>query len=384
MKAADLVHPGSPAIKIICVVSHEGGSRLRRLIFELGIEDMTTQHARQTLLRERRVKIRESVALSEKLVEVVKFHVDEASEERVIMALADGYGFGKPGFGSIVSQKVNLVGIAPPSSNLGPPAPPDRNVLLRRELAGLSCIVPRGTGTAIARVMLSAGLGVPVVTYAEGVASRGRLGLIRVTIPAEKEIVTVFVGRRDIGEAFRMVNEMLHTNRPGVGFSYWYPLSLGLLDTRIWMGGQPHVASMEQIIAALDMITGDTAWRSKLDRGSGHAPVSRGRLTSYAIHGPEIETEPVVNSALAAGATGATLTRVHREMLRAADDAPSAYESSELIIPSDRLPRIHETVSATHLIEQAGFIEIAEVGEASGYRLPAPTPDAEEATSGLQ
>ncbi len=61
---------------------------------------------------------------------------------------------------------------------------------------------------------------------------------------------------------------------------------------------------------------------------------------------------------------------MHRELLRDESDTPSAYESSELIIPETVLPDMHEAVMATGLIEQRGFIELAEVGEATGYRSP--------------
>ncbi|NLO06086.1 MAG: hypothetical protein GX131_09705 [candidate division WS1 bacterium] len=218
--------------------------------------------------------------------------------------------------------------------------------------------------------MLNAGLGAPTVTYASGVASRARLGLIRITIPAEKEIVTSLVARHDVHEAFRMVTEVLRVDRPGAGFCYWSPVHGGILDTRMWTGRQPHVASMEQVIAALDAVTGDTSWRSKMERAASNAGAPPVRLVSYTIYGPESDTEAVVDAALAAGAGGATLSRVHRELLRDESDIPSAYESSELIIPETVLPDVHEAVIATGLIGRRGFVELAEVGGATGYRSP--------------
>lgn len=362
MKTNGKAYPGPPAIKFTCIIPQSMGARLRHLIGELGITEMSTQHARRTLLHKR--------SLSEELAEIVKFRTHESCEERVIAALSGGCGFGEPGRGSIVSQRINLLGLDLPPCPAISPTPLKPGILLRRDLAGLSCIVPRGEGTTIARAVLNAGLGAPVVTYAEGVASRAKLGLIRVTIPAGKEIVSVFIGRHDIADAFRMVNDTLRINQPGAGFCYWFPVDVGILDTRIWIGHQPHVASMEQVIAALDVVTGDTAWRHKVERTSQQPADHPARLTSYTIYGPEIDTEAVVNAALAAGAGGATLSRVHRELQRSAGDIPSAYESSELIIPEAMLPRIHEAVIDAGLIEQRGYIEIAEVGEASGYRAP--------------
>ena len=362
-------YPGAPAVKVTCVVPHERGPRLRALIRELGIDEMTIQHARRTLLHDRRIRLGDAVPLSDELVEVVRFRVHVVCEEQVIASLVAGHGFGEPGRGNIVSRRVHLLGLdLPPCEELPQPTP-TQQALQRRELAGLCCIVPRGEGTSIARLVLNAGLGAPFVTYAQGVASRAKLGLIRVTIPAGKEIVTTFVDCHDVGDAFRMVNEVLRINRPGAGFCYWYSLHAGMLDTRIWVGRQPHVASMEQVITALDMLTGGTTWRRKMEATTSQVTATANRLTGYTIHGPEVETEPVVNAALAAGAGGATLYRVHRELLKGADDLPSALESSELIIPESMLPRIHEAVSSTGLVERRGFIEVADVGGASGYSL---------------
>lgn len=367
MTTTSPAHPGAPAIKVICVVPHEGGRRLRGLIRELGIDEMTIQHARRTLLRERKIRLGDATSLSEELVEVVRFRVPVVCEEEVLGSLVDGHGFGEPGRGNIVSQPVHLLGLDLPSCH--EPSPLQRPALQRRQLAGLCCIVPRGEGTTIARLVLNAGLGAPFVTYAQGVASRAKLGLIRVTIPADKEVVTTFIDRHDVDEAFQMVNEVLGINRPGAGFCYWYPLTAGVLDTRIWIGRQPHVASMEQVITALDMVTGDTTWRRKMEGVASPVAAAPVRLSSYTLHGAEVETEPVVNAAVAAGAGGATLSRVHRELLKGDDDVPAALESSELIIPEPILPRIHEAVSGAGLMERRGFIEVAEVGGASGYSL---------------
>ncbi len=370
MNDSKVAYPGSPAIKVTCVVPQERGDELREMVAQLGIDDMTVQHARRTLLHERRIRIRDSVGVSEELMEIVKLRIQVADEEQVIPRIVRGYGFGEPGQGSIVSQRINILGHALPCCKvpLGPPPEPSPQPM--REVAVLCSIVSRGEGTTVARAVLNAGLGAPTVTYASGVASRARLGLIRVTIPAEKEIVTSLVARHDIREAFRMVTEVLRTDRPGAGFCYWSPVDEGILDTRMWIGRQPHVASMEQVIAALDLMTGDTAWRSKMERTSSHSAAHPVRLISYTVYGPETDTEPVVNSALAAGAGGATLSRVHRELLRDASDIPSAYESSELIIPETVLSDVHEAVMETGLIEQRGFLELAEVGEATGYRSP--------------
>lgn len=363
--------PGCPAIQITCVIPQRDSAHFRSLLSPLGIREMTLQSARRTLLRERRMRSRGVPPLSEELVEIARFYVPPAGEGRAVSVLADGFGFGEPGRGSLVSRRMTLLGVTPSSACGRPPGRTTRDrTRVSRDLAGLCCIVPRGEGTAVARVALEAGLCAPVVTFGRGVGSRGRLGLIRVTIPVEKEIVTLFLSRHDVDEAFRLMSEVMRLDRPGAGFCYWFPLESGILDTRIWVGRQPHVASMEQVIAALDGVTGDTVWRRKTERTSpvaGH-PFP---LSSYTIHGTEGDTEPIVRSAMGAGAGGATLSRLRRERLDGASGALAACENSDLIVAESALPAIQEAVGKAGLLDQAGFVEIAGVGGASGYRPPA-------------
>lgn len=371
MRGRDAITRAGEAVsQIVCVIPQDGAASLRRLIESLGIGEMSVQPARRTLLRERRTRSRGATPLSEQLVEVVRFNVASAAAPRLVATLADGVGFGEPGRGSIVSRRLALVGAAPSSPASDRRRRQPRSAALASGLASLCCIVPRGVGASIARVALEAGLGVPVVAYGRGVGKRGRLGLIRVTIPVEKEIVTITLSRHDIGEAFRLVTEVMQIDRPGAGFCYWYPLERGILDQRIWVGRQPYVASMEQVIAALDVVTGDTAWRRKADRAGGAAAARSARLACYTIHGTEGDTEELVNAALAAGAGGATLVKLRRERFTAAADAPSAHEASDLIVAASQLGRIHAAVRDAGLVARDGFAEVAEVGGASGYRAP--------------
>ena len=80
----------------------------------------------QNLLHERRIRIRDSVGVSEELMEIVKLRIQVADEEQVIPRIVRGYGFGEPGQGSIVSQRINILGHALPCCKvpLGPPPEP--------------------------------------------------------------------------------------------------------------------------------------------------------------------------------------------------------------------------------------------------------------------
>jgi hypothetical protein len=363
---------GVPARLITCVVPRQGRAEYRDLLESLGIGEFTLQAARRTLLRERR-RPRGATPLMDELVDVLRFRVPDRSEASIIPALVDAFGFGEPGRGNLVVRPVSIAGIEPGSPPAGPAeSPKDRasgGARLIGDLAGLCCIVPRGEGTAIARIALEAGLCAPVVTYGRGVGSRGRLGLIRITIPAEKEIVTMLISRHDLDEALRLVTEVMKLGRPGAGFCYWFPLSGGILDTRIWVGRQPYVASMEQVIAALDVMSGGTEWRRKAERVQSAAgrPAA---LADYSICGNEGETESIVSSALEAGAGGATRSWMRRERLGGAETRPSAREENVLIVAESALPAIHAAVEKAGLAGQDCCVEVSRVGAASGYHAP--------------
>ncbi len=353
------------ASQITCIVPRQGPAAYHQALGALGVVEYTLQSARRTLLSEQRQR-RGVRPLLEELVDVVRFRVPTAAEDALVSALTERFAFGEPGRGSLVIRRSVLAGASPRATEIERPSGASRP---KEELAGLCCIVPRGEGQAIARVSLEAGLGAPVVTYAKGVGSRGKLGLIRITIPVEKEIVTIQLSRHDIDEAFRLVSDVMKLGRPGAGFCYWYPLSGGVLDTRIWVGRQPYVASMEQVIAALDVMTGGTAWRRKTERAGG-APISQGGApaqASYTINGPEGETEAALGAALEAGAGGATQSLIRLERLDGDQHRSSAREVTDLVVAADALPRIHGAVTGVGALERDSFVEIAGVGAAGGY-----------------
>jgi nitrogen regulatory protein PII len=354
---------GVPSSQITCVVPRQSPTVFHQLLGSLGVNEFTLQSARRTLLSEHRQR-RGVRPLLEELVDVARFHIPTKSEDAVVSALTDRFGFGEPGHGSLVIRQTTLSGISP-----GVPTAerPLSKAGTMQGLAGLCCIVPRGEGQAIARVSLEAGLCAPVVTYAKGVGSRGKLGLIRITIPVEKEIVTMQLSRHDIDEAFRLVSDVMKLGRPGAGFCYWYPLSGGILDTRIWVGRQPYVASMEQVIATLDVLTGGTTWRRKAERASGIFHERPLTLASYTMNGPEGEMEAALSAALEAGAGGATQSLMRRESLGTGEHGSSAREVTDLVIDKALLPRIHEAVSGTGIFKRDGFVEVTGVGASSGY-----------------
>ena len=71
------------------------------------------------------------------------------------------------------------------------------DINLHEDLIGITCIVQRGASDTISRVALESSA-VPLITYGVGTGLRNKLGLLRITIPAEKEILRFVVHKGDV------------------------------------------------------------------------------------------------------------------------------------------------------------------------------------------
>jgi nitrogen regulatory protein PII len=255
---ADTRFPRTSSVQITCIVPRDSSAALSSAFDSLKITEYLLQPARRTMLGERK-NSRGSIPISHELVDIVRFCVPEASADSVVDAMAEILRFGEPGRGSIVQRRVNLEGQA---VQVFEDIKTSRVAQKAQGLAGLCCVVARGDGTDIARVLLEAGLGAPTVTYGRGVGSREKLGLIRVTIPAEKELVNLLLSRRDVEEAFNIVSEVMKLGHRPAPVSAIGIRMKAVSGYRIWIAD-----SLCGEHGTGDFLTrhnyGDTAWRRK-------------------------------------------------------------------------------------------------------------------------
>ncbi|MCC5815100.1 MAG: hypothetical protein JJT78_10115, partial [Leptospira sp.] len=128
---------------------------------------------------------------------------------------------------------------------------------------GIYCILQRGLGDIISRLVLENGIGVPTITYGTGTGLRDKLGLLKITIPREKDILKLVVNSADVHHVMDFIIEMGKLDYPGRGFIYEYPVKRGLINTRVSQGSNKQAANIEQIIAALDKLSGGIEWRKR-------------------------------------------------------------------------------------------------------------------------
>ena len=206
---------------------------------------------------------------------------------------------------------------------------------------------------------------------------RNRLGLLRITIPVDKEVLYFVVPERDADLLEGIAVHKARLDRPGQGFIYRFGVRAYAVNLRVRSGARSHAASMEQVISALDELRGSSEWR----RFSPVKPAgSRGKrapddagLVCLSLVAEEGFVGDFVKAAMDAGAGGATLVPLSRRRYDGVTETgagvSNARESCDLIVRRDLSERILEAVAATGLFsgEAHGMAELSPVARAVTY-----------------
>lgn len=376
---AELRREPEPATRVTCAIHHRLASCVREVLNGYRVQPALVEsgrNVRQMVRRRPFVLPGSSVRLEDSPVDVFSFTVHTEDAALVMRTIMDVAELSTPGRGSLYAQRVRHWGpvtVAPLSRPSAPP--PETGDGFLSDLALITAILsPEGGGEQLSGLALELGTCVPVVTRASGTGTRDRLGLLRVTIPAEKEVVSFLVPSYDTEGILRLLIEEMRLDRPGRGFIYQTPVHAARIDTRLRIGRQQHAASIEQIIAAIDDVTRGTAWRKRFsaieqDQGPSTALMrDRSEVTVVCTEG---NTRALLDAALAAGGGGATTSRARN--LHAADDASTASaaaEKSVIHLPSER---VHAVTSALFGIfeqtcDECGWIQVADSPLAYAYR----------------
>lgn len=367
------------AVQITCSIYRSLADRLLTTLGRSGITRADVVSARAVVLREttRLFGAIPTTVLEEDPAEYYRFYVTPESEEGIMGVIIEALELHQPGRGSIYSCPVTLCtdGLELIHRVEGATC----NYPLHEGLSHITCIVQRGQGNAIVQAALDLGFSVPHVSFGEGTGLRDKLGLLRVTIPASKDIVTFVVSRNEAREAFDLLVDTGRLDLPGKGFIYMYDLARGRVNTRFFRGKQRYAASMEQIIATIDELKGGVDWRQK-EFSVVSARAARRYLENlvfYNISCNEGRAADLVAAAMAAGAAGATISRFRSMPIgkgsENADTISPARESADLIIGPNQTETITSALEAAGVFdnETAGVIEMRPVPRACTYLGPA-------------
>ena len=349
------------AAQITCTIYNPVTEKVLETLKALDVQEYHLQPSRAVVLKRRAglLGIGAGIVLEEEPADKILFWVPLADAKAAVQALVAAGDLDVPGHGSVVFEEVEIGrGSAWEEHPLTPVAGTE-NVVTEENLASLTCTVQRGRGNRIVKAVLGLGVPMPHVTTGEGTGLREKVGLIRVAIPAGKDVVHAVASEHEATDILGSVVDTARLDRFGSGFIYESPIAGGVVNNMV-IRGQRHSASIEQLIGAVDKLTGSTDWRKR--SLGGDDPTKRHKylhdLVSLTLICNEGRASDLVRTALAAGAGGATISKArHARMDGAETSVSAAREMTDLVIGTD----IIEDISAS--LEAAGVFD----EEASGF-----------------
>jgi hypothetical protein len=356
------------AAQITCTVYRSFTSKALAALKALGVREYHLQASRAVVLRRKTgfLGIGAGIGLEEQPADKIFFQVPEDATERALQGLSAACGLHVPGRGTAVSEEVAIVsGSAWEAGPLTPVAGAEQTAV-QKDLASLTCTVQRGRGNNLVRAVLNLGMPMPQVTAGDGTGLRDKLGLIRVALPAAKDVVHAVVAGHEAADILGSLIDAGRLDRFGAGFIYSSPLGMGVLNNMV-IRGQRHSASIEQIIAAVDDLKGSAEWRKRaLDSGERGAKKRSymENLANLVLVCNEGRATDLVHAAMAAGASGATISRLsHARTDGASSPVSSAREISELIIGKETIEPIVASLQEAGVFdnETAGLIALKPV-----------------------
>jgi len=308
-------------------------------------------------------------------VNVLFFIIDADMEIPALHLIAEKGLLHLPGRGSVFSEEVKLA-LAHElcQENRVSLLKPDKTLHVAEGLAGVFCIVQRGQGDSIARVSLESGISVPSIHFGIGMGVRDKMGLLRITIPADKEIVYTLASSHDTDLIMDRMIEVGKLDQPGKGFIYEIPLKRGLINMKVMRGDQRQAASVEQIVAAVDQLKGGAEWR----RRSASLRKRGAKKRNYIHHLVDLALlcdggtgVDLVKTAMSAGATGATIANLKH--VRPADSPlsqiPPVREECSMAVSENQLHLILDALQEAGAFTDSchGQVQLRRVSRAFTY-----------------
>ncbi len=314
------VHSPHRVSRITCITNKLFSDKIVEQIFKLGIESVFDETGRtvREFIYPRNFGLPGSTVKNQSTpVDVFRFTVQRKQARMVMDYLVKAGEFHIPGRGTIFSQDlIEFAKKEPPFVVFDDvEGEADHSIPYLDKLSYVICVlsVP-GSGDKMAKVALDLGVCVPLITHGISNDLRDQLGLIRITISPEKEVVHLIMPEQDTESIVKLLLEEGRLDRPGRGFIYQTPISYGLIDTRMRVGRQEYAASMEQIIAAIDQLKGNTFWRKRLDT-EGNEKINKELWhpddnCEISIISDEDAEDILKSAGMKAGATGSTVSRL--------------------------------------------------------------------------
>ena len=375
--------------KITCIADVRLTARIEAEADRMGLRETYSERGKQIALQARPFwqPFGRRFLLLDAPSDLIRFYVPRVHEAAAMARLAAAADLFLPGRGSVFAEDATLVGEEfrlwdEERLCADPPAWMAENRLQPAPYEQIFCILPRGRGGELARTLLEMGLGVPIVSYGEGMGMRDRLGLLRIAIPQEKEILWLLVPPGDADFVIDVAIRKGNLREPGNGIIGRIPVRALAVNARMNLDRRRHVATMEQVISTLDQLRGSTEWRRMTGAARPRAAAGREERIRFTLICEEGAAAPVVRAALDAGAGGATLSRLSRRAPEAPADGDEAVpvsharEYCDLFVPANLRERLENAVARSGLFAEPanGYVEIGPVHDPLAAAAPEPAP----------
>lgn len=235
------------------------------------------------------------------------------------------------------------------------------NQSLSKNLSVIYCIVGRQLSDKVSRAAINTGAHGPVVYYTEGRGLRDRLGWLRITKEAQKELLMVIADEADVEEVFDAMAKAGDLHLPGRGFMYRLPVDKGLFNLPSRVANHRYEASTQQIIHAIDHLSGHTHWRDQSvfevggeARGAGLdflqdiAPLLQDRVCLSAVVARD-STQAMMDLMLDNGATGLNLHYARLRSSAGQEGEEALVEGARIISEYGMLRCITDSDNAAHI-----------------------------------
>jgi len=335
-------------VEITIVADKEIASTVLEDLESIGLEYSNSIAGRRDLLQERKgllTMFRTGKSILYDPIATITFLVSSEIERTIISFIINKGGLNLPGRGSVFSKEVTLIKAHEQCQENKIQNIETKTRRLFTDLIGMCCIAHRGDGDLLGKVGLETGGGVPAITLGIGTGLRDKIGLWRVTIPAEKEIVNLVTTSHNVESVMEMMIDIGALDHPGKGFIYLYPIKRGLVDVKAYVGLSRQAASIEQIVSVIDEIKGDARWRRREFSKYRSARKKRkylNDLVNFTLICNEGRTSDLIRAAMGAGAGGATTSKLkyRRTEKSESNKISPAREISEMIISENQIERV--------------------------------------------
>jgi len=353
---------GNSFSSVFCVADNNITGTLDQCLKDLALPEVFIQRAKQMCLADQHglFGLRPTSMLEEARAMIYRINIPTEFENGIMQRMAEATDLRMGGRGCIFAQHA----VYQRGSSLTFDTEKLESLcgktekIAHEEHTLISCIVPRGQAASLAEAVLELGVCVPVVFFGEGMGLRDKLGLLRITIPREKEIIWFIVPRSDADLVEKTLIPRARLDIPGQGFLYKFSVYAPIVNLRVRLGKRSHAATMEQVIAALDEVRGSSDWR-RIGSRKPAAPGGKdktGVMKGLFFIGDEEDTETFRLMAMENGARGATFNSLEMRSYRGdtPEEAMRSHSRSlcDIIVSHEVEKRILESIGQTGLLDE--------------------------------